>query len=420
MQKNIRNCILLLFCLLIIIYSNSFSSLANDQTPLLNPPVKEYYVRFTNGGLSIYDNISLKGQAIARLNNGDKVELIEGPYDISAKVRIPDSGVEGYVDVQYLKKVNAIVEDCDLYTYDEMVTDLVELSLTYPTLFTINSGAMSLDNRPIYEITLGNPSAPKNILIHAGIHAREYLNPYLVMEQLEMCLDFYQTGTFASDSYVNLFSQVAVHIIPMVNPDGISISQLGESAIRSENLRKQLHACYSSDIASKNTYLSYESYLKNWKSNAAGVDLNRNFPAEFKKIVNASYPSYAFYAGPAPLSEPESQYLALLTTKYQPNATINYHSMGQVLYWSSNIDKFSSQSNDFANMINQRTGYLKMPVCKANGGYLEWINTFPVPIYSITIETGKSNHPMSYASYPGIWKQNALILLSTADYVKRR
>jgi protein MpaA len=57
------------------------------------------------------------------------------------------------------------------------------------------------------------------------------------------------------------------------------------------------------------------------RGNAHGVDLNRNFPFNWRAIVRSS----RFYAGPRPLSEPESRAVASLILATRPDLSIWYH-----------------------------------------------------------------------------------------------
>ena len=86
-----------------------------------------------------------------------------------------------------------IVKVAEKYTYDQMSQDIQKLSARYGSHMKVNVIGTSLDGRNLYEIVVGNQNAPKHILIHAGIHAREYMTPLLVMKQLEYGLAFYDS-----------------------------------------------------------------------------------------------------------------------------------------------------------------------------------------------------------------------------------
>lgn len=67
--------------------------------------------------------------------------------------------------------------------------------------------------------------------MQGAIHAREYMTPLLMMKQLETALNFYDTGHYDNTALSDLFQQVAVHMIPMSNPDGVTLAQSGLNGI---------------------------------------------------------------------------------------------------------------------------------------------------------------------------------------------
>ena len=163
-----------------------------------------------------------------------------------------------------------VVPVVEKYSYDQMVQDLNTLQGRYGAHLQVHAIGTSLDGRTLYEAVLGNPDAPKHILIHGGIHAREYMTPLLVMKQLEYGAEFYDTGTFRGEPYSGILNSVAVHFVPMVNPDGIALSQFGLDAIRSEELRQQIQQAYQEDLAQGRTRESFDRYLTHWKTNGRG------------------------------------------------------------------------------------------------------------------------------------------------------
>lgn len=406
--------LILIFALFFVLSCSDFFALKIYASETFQSPV--YYVRFSGAGLGIYADPSLSGEPLSLLPDGTYVQVLSGPADLLVKIRVYDTGLEGYTDMRYLKRLDAIVYDCDIYTYEEMQEDIVLLQTRYPNLFHVNVTGQSADNRDLYELIIGNSTSLKNILIHAGIHAREYTNPYLVMEQLEQYLECYDCGSFHDKSYKELLDSVAVHIVPMVNPDGIAVSQFGETALRSPELVQTLQACYTYDTATGRTKSSYPEYLARWKANARGIDLNKNFIPGFGTDMKASQPSYAGYAGIAPFTEPETLSLGAVTLLCRPSIIINYHSMGEVAYWDTKESRYTGINTEFSSYMLSLVPYKRMGSGTASGSYLDWIYSSDNPVCSITFETGNVECPLRFAQYPKIWLQHSLVMQAAIDY----
>lgn len=328
-------------------------------------------------------------------------------------------GAEVPVDNSYYNQrlSDPVVKPIDKYSYEQMEYDISALAARYGNRMTINVIGQSLDGRNIYDIIIGNPAAPKKILFQGAIHAREYIVVPLMMQQLEYMLAFYDTGTYNDQPLSSVLNNVAVHYIPMANPDGVALSQFGESAIRSEELRQTIQNCYTLDIADARTALSYEEYLIRWKSNARGVDLNHNFDAGWDTLnPTLSHNSFTDYKGPSPLSEPESQALANLAQQNAFSAVINYHAMGRVLYWDTEGNQKTAESYDMALAASGVTGY-QVLANKGVGGYKDWLQRKGNPAPGLTIEVGRSTCPVAFSEYQSIWDQNKQIPALFCKYI---
>lgn len=308
-----------------------------------------------------------------------------------------------------------IVKVAEKYTYDQMSQDIQKLSARYGSHMKVNVIGTSLDGRNLYEIVVGNQNAPKHILIHAGIHAREYMTPLLVMKQLEYGLAFYDSGSYNETPLSQLFNQVAIHYVPMVNPDGISISQFGESGIRSETLRQQIRQCYENDKELGRTSSTYERYLLYWKADARGTDLNQNFPADWDQVSSSPKPSYGTYKGTSSLSEPESQALANLALSRNWALTISYHSMGNLIYWDYAGNKVKETSKALADLMASKTGY-RLGGSSGHGGFKDWVQIKDSPIPSVTIEVGSVTCPMPVSEFPAVWQHNKEVWVSAMEF----
>ena len=312
-----------------------------------------------------------------------------------------------------------LVKVTEKYTYDQMSQDIQELASRYSSLMKVNTIGTTLDGRNLYEVVVGNINAEKHVLIHGGIHAREYMTPLLIMKQLEYGLAFYGTASYEGRLLSDLFNKTAIHYVPMVNPDGVTISQSGIGGIRSEELRRTIQQCYQNDLAQGRTSAALERYLNYWKANGRGVDLNQNFPADWDEVTSTNMPSYATYKGAAPLSEPESQALANLIQSRNWTATISYHSMGNIIYWDYPGNTVSAQSQELANAVSAKTGY-RLAGSSGHGGFKDWLQIKENPIPSLTIEVGSVSCPMPVTEFTDVWNKNqevwAVVLKWAAEH----
>ena len=202
----------------------------------------------------------------------------------------------------------------------------------------------------------------------------------------------------------------------MVNPDGVTISQFGVSALRSADLRRIVSQCYAQDQADGRTTQSFERYQALWKANGRGVDLNQNFPALWDSITTGpSHASYANYKGTSALSEPESKALANLANSTNWTMTISYHSMGNLVYWDFAGNKVAEQSKELAELVTGISGY-RTNRSSGKGGFKDYVQIKDSPIPSLTIEVGSVACPMPASEFGNVWNSNQSILAALAAY----
>ncbi len=306
------------------------------------------------------------------------------------------------------------------YTYDKMIKDLVLLKKKYRDKIDLNILGTTYDNRNIYEVVFGNILSEKHILVHGGIHGREYLNSLLLMKQLEHYLQSYEIAEYKGVPYRELFKNIVFHIVPMANPDGVTISQIGIDGIKNSYLKKLINKCYYEDIEDAYTSDDYENYLKKWKANAKGVDLNRNFNASWNLINQSPHPSFENYKGKCYESELETKALIKLTNRYRFIATISYHSSGNIIYWDYTNSLKKNECSNLADIVKECTKYEKAMSDSnysevVSGGYKDWASSKSKnPIPSITIETGEGDCPLDICEFKKIWKYNVDIWAACA------
>ncbi len=154
----------------------------------------------------------------------------------------------------------------------------------------------SWENRPIPTYISGSPQpGPIDTLIFAAIHGdepeSEVLASYFLREVAPLS-----------------FAYKRVVIIPLLNPDGFQ--------------RKQ-------------------------RTNAYGVDLNRNFPTQDWAELGQNT---IYYSGPSPASEPETQFLMTLLKNYPPLKILSIHTPYRVI-------NYDGPAQTLANLMATQNGY---------------------------------------------------------------
>jgi predicted deacylase len=164
----------------------------------------------------------------------------------------------------------------------------------------------SVEGRPLLAVRVPavNKDAPK-ALITGNIHGVEWISSQVVLGVLES-LATGEAGTYAG----RLHERAEIWAVPCLNPDGYARTFVSEG----------------------------HGSLAGLRTNANGVDLNRNFPLPAGQVrkrlpgAGSSVPGKATYVGTGPLSEPESLALEQLLLEQTFHAGVNGHSfMGKVI-----------------------------------------------------------------------------------------
>ena len=82
------------------------------------------------------------------------------------------------------------------------------------------------------------------------------------------------------------------------------------------------------------------------RTNANGVDLNRNFPAQNWELGEKN----EYFGGDSPASEQETKFLVYVIDKYKPDLIITLHEPYQVV-------NYDGPAKDIAQKISEITGY---------------------------------------------------------------
>lgn len=319
-------------------------------------------------------------------------------------------GLIGIVSIMAADTVVPIVQVSNLkYSYDQMQQDLAALQERYPGQMVVDSLGTTADGRDITEVILGDVNAEHHILVQAAMHAREYMNTVLAMNQIEDYLSGLENRSYADQTWKEIFENVCLHIIPMVNPDGVAISQDGVDGILDDNLKSRLEECYQTDLANGKGSSDITQYFRTWKANAEGVDLNRNFDAGWDTYIGASGPSTECYKGTAPASEPESQAVLSVAQNYDLDCCIAYHSYGNLIYWNyGSQGTVLDADQELAQCVSGVTGYEMHSTVQdstdAAGCSDYFVLNLGIP--AVTIENGGSECPMPIEEYQPMYQRN--------------
>ena len=298
------------------------------------------------------------------------------------------------------------------YSYLDLVSDIQQLQNFYGNIIQVSSLCTTSDGREVFDIVVG--SGDNQILIFGAMHAREYITIQIVMRQLCETIDVINGagGSYNGIDLKTLLEDATIHFVPNSNPDGVAISQFGLSGLKNENVRNKVASMLNGDF-------------EQWKANANGVDLNRNFDADWQNYYGAQYPGSERYKGKFPGSEPESAALIRLMKDYQIKRSISYHSCGDVIYWYyKQQGAVLEESKKFAQRISNETGYYLDADYTAldPAGFKDWA-VYKLGVPSITIETGAENGasivaPVPISRFNNIWQRNKNVVYATIYNLK--
>lgn len=235
--------------------------------------------------------------------------------------------------------------------------------------------------RSVYALKCGN-GTPVGLAQYA-IHGREYVTAKLAIEH-------FKRGV----------TRGSVWIVPLVNPDGALLSEVGLSTAPKERREYLLALNGGVDFSL-------------WKANGRGVDLNVNFAARWGKgVKNVFYPSSENYVGESPFSEPESLALKEFTKKIRPDYTVSFHTKGEEIYWCFHQPK-SRRERDrlLAEAVSKATGYPLKDAKGSAGGYKDWcVQSLKIPAFTVEVGKDEYTHPLGDEALKDIVEKNADVL----------
>jgi murein tripeptide amidase MpaA len=315
--------------------------------------------------------------------------------------------VFGFTGGQKAEAAHDLVNGNQFYTYDEMITDMKELAAHYPGLISYKEIGRSEYNRPIYAIKLGKGNA--TVFVNGSHHAREWISTNLTMDMIDEYASAYANGDSIGKYNVrDILNKTTMWFVPMVNPDGVTLQQYGLTKFPSADHFKLINMNEGS------------TDFKRWKSNARGVDLNRQYDADWANIKNNKPgPSWSNYKGTAPVNQAESRAISIFTKQIDPEMAVAYHTSGEILYWNFHqTGSWKERDHVFASAIGNMTGYdLVYPGSNpSGGGFTDWfIIKFKRPGFTPELGNYAGNTHVPVSEYSTIWSQNKYVGLYVAQ-----
>lgn len=263
--------------------------------------------------------------------------------------------------------------------------------------------------RPVKTLVVG--SGPRKVLFTAAHHANEWLTATVLLKFAEeLCEAIAGGGTIWGVPGETFREQIAVHLVPMVNPDGVDLVTGAITPGSEEYEAARLLSENYPDIP----------FPRGWKANLKGVDLNLQYPAgwmiarEIKFSQGFTRPGPRDYVGRAPLDQKESRALAAYTEDVDPRLVLAYHSQGEVIYWQFQDYRIAG-ARELAEEFARVSGYRMedTPYDSSFAGYKDWfIRNFRRP--GFTIEVGTGENPLPLEQFDKIYRDNLGILVTAA------
>ncbi len=217
-------------------------------------------------------------------------------------------------------------------------------------------------------------------LVQYAMHGREFITAELAFLHAKV-------GVF----------QGSLWLLPLVNPDGALLSEIGLNAVPNAEKERLLFLNGAKEDFSL------------WKANGRGVDLNVNFPAKWGQgVKNTRRAGAENYIGKKPFSEPETRALKRFTQKIKPDYTVSYHTKGEEIYWYFFQDEARLVRDEkLALSLSQTTGYPLKTAQGSVGGYKDWcISQLKIPAFTIEAGDDALQHPIRSDGMESILTKN--------------
>ncbi len=293
-------------------------------------------------------------------------------------------------------------------TYGLCEQTILELVNAYP-VFSTQVLTVTAFGRNVQTLVLGE--GERQVIFSAAHHANEWITtPVLLKFAEELAQAMTQGGTLYGIPAETFRKAVTIHLVPMVDPDGVDLVTGAIAPDSGEFLQAQ----------SLSENYPAISFPDGWKANLKGVDLNLQYPAlwlqarQIKFSQGYTRPGPRDYVGRAPLCQPEAKALAEYTAQVDPALVLAYHTQGQVIYWQFqdyDVPGAQALAEEFARLSGYQAE--ETPYASSFAGYKDWfIRYFRRP--GFTIEAGSGENPLPLSQFDEIYRDNLGILTTAA------
>ncbi len=235
------------------------------------------------------------------------------------------------------------------YSHDQLMRDVVRLKRAYPAWVSSEDAGYSQEGRALPLIRLGTGRI--GLFCCGAHHAREYVTSAYLMYAVNVYAHMASTkkhlGRYNMEKLLN---ECSMYVMPMVNPDGVTLAQGGLKAVQQPE-----------DVARMT--LVRPSYCE-WKANVNGIDLNRHYPVLWEqRYTPVSAPASELFGGAIPAEEMEVKAVMRFCKSHSLRAALSFHAKGESIQYADTATAGKiPQASTLARRISDISGYTVMPV----------------------------------------------------------
>ncbi|MGZ4160618.1 MAG: M14 family metallopeptidase [Neobacillus sp.] len=348
--------------------------------------------------IKISEKVAIPGyQSIPyTIKNGDTIFKIAASKGLASDALmllnqelIPNQLTSGEIIHLPNRVIHPIISTFSPWDFKKLSEIINDLNKIYPFI-TVSKIGKSVLGSPIQEIRIGNGT--KKVHMNASFHANEWITTMVLMVLLNKYLLSLTNGNLMRGlNSINLFENVELSIVPMVNPDGVDLVLNGPSL----NIKEEVLKINEGS----------DKFI-HWKANIRGVDLNKQYPANWEiasRKKRPMSPAPRDYPGSAPLTEPEAIAMADLAKRNLFDCILAFHTQGEEFYWGYEGHE-PPESEYLANEFERISGYQSVRYVNSHAGYKDWyIQEFKRP--GFTLELGRGINPLPLSQFPEILKR---------------